>query len=195
MSNKENNSPETTKRVDLFDPNCDRQLAEALATKSTIEIEISSDHGEKLVRESEDQMIKGDLMISGYVVIRIKVKPARLATYRDPITRRKAGHTSESGGRKKSFPYPNISSEDDALSTLQWRFTSCNPATLRMIALLAEPGSIQAGGDRILLTVLIRQAKFALLAFKIKRIREPLERFIAALQEEIRRLSFLLNGL
>lgn len=188
MNNKEH-TPAETKKVDLFGPNCDQQLTEAIAIKASIEIEVSDTHSETLMRDASEGILNGDLMIQGVVVIRIKVRPVKLATYRDPITRRKAGHTPKQGGRKRSFPYPDASVENEAYSTLEWRITSCDPAMLRMIVLLAEPGSIQVGGDPETLKSLIHQAQFALSAFKIRRLRKPFEHFIETLQHTVKRTS------
>lgn len=175
--------------VDLSSPDCHAQLKAAIARHGASEIEIPD--YEVCAKEANNEMINGNLVLSGIVVIRVKVQPVKLATYRDPITRRKAGHTPQNGGRKRSFPYPDASIADDALSILEWEFGICHPATLRMIALLAEPETIQIGGDLLLLKSLVRQTKFAMRAFKLKRFREPFQRFIDALERAIARLQHI----
>jgi len=188
--NKKKDSPEKrVKKVDLFGPNCDKQLAEALAANASIKIEIPDDRKEKLAEEMDNEILDGNLLVSDIVIIRIKATPVNLATYRDPITRRKVGRVPKTGGRKQSFPYPDASVPNDALYTLQWRFIGCDPTTLRMIAFLAEPGTIQAAGDPKLLKRLIGQAEFTLRAFKARRLREPIKRFISALQDAQRKSS------
>jgi hypothetical protein len=169
-------------KVDLFGPDCHKRIQEAIDTKNVIEVELPDDYG-------DEQILNGEISIPGVAVIRIKVSPIKLAMYRDPITRRKAGHAPQKGCRKKSFPYPDASIANEAMHTLQWRFIGCDPATLRMIALVAEPESIQVGGDGELLSRLISQARFTMNAFKIKRLREPFERFICAIQHAQKKSS------
>lgn len=180
--------------VDLESPDAEEALTQFLnGNRKQIRVTVPD------IPDGEyDRLFKiGDIFIAEEVHVHFDTTPLRLATFRDPVTRRKVGFVPAGKKRKLCFEYPDSNNPNDPIPAAMILKRTADPEILRRAALLATPGTLHAySGDYKLRKYLTGIARKEMWRFKSSRLREPFEELIQAFSAPLpAHVAAFLNGL